>query len=44
MAKLSQETYDKIVELYRNGVAGQGGFGDWLVKPKNLGQLKRRIK
>lgn len=33
---------DKIVELFQNGVAGRGGFGDWIVKPRSLGPLKRR--
>lgn len=33
---------DKTIELYQNGVAGSGGFGEWLVKPKSLGILKRK--
>lgn len=33
---------NKTVELNKNGVAGKGGFGDWIIKPQFLGPLKRR--
>ena len=34
---------DKIVNLIENGELDNRGFGGWKRKPKNLGQLKRRI-
>ena len=35
---------DKIVSLYERGELDGRGFGGWKREPKNLGQLKRRIK
>lgn len=34
---------DKIVNLLENGIPDGLGFGGWKRKPKDLGQLKRRI-